>query len=103
MHKQKHMIRRQAAFVLCALFACMAVFMSTTVKAESSFLLNPSLDALKEGDVLLAPVGRRGAGVRMMFNTPGQDPAGIFTLSNHEMWQLNEAASEVLLSVVIPW
>jgi hypothetical protein len=103
MHKDKYLIRKQAAFVLCALFACMMAFMSTPVKAESSFLLHPSLDALKEGDVLLAPVGRRGAGVRMTFNTPGQDPAGSFALSNHEMWQINEAASEVLLSMVIPW
>jgi hypothetical protein len=103
MHRDKHLIRKQAALVLCALFACMIVFMSTTVKAERSFLLHPSFDALKEGDVLLAPVGRRGAGLRMMFSAPGQDPAGFFTLSNHEMWQINEAASEVSLSVVIPW
>ena len=103
MHRDKYLISKHAAFVLCALLVCMMVFMSTIVKAERSFLLHPSLDALKEGDVLLAPVGRRGAGVRMTFNTPGQDPAGIFTLSNHEMWQINEAASEVLLSVVVPW
>lgn len=103
MHRDKHLIRKQAALVLCALFACMIVFMSTIVKAERSFLLHPSFDALKEGDVLLAPVGRRGAGVRMMFSAPSQDPAGFFTLSNHEMWQINEAASEVSLSVVIPW
>jgi hypothetical protein len=77
--------------------------MSAAVNAESSFLLHPNLDALKEGDVLLAPIGRRGAGVRMSFDTPVQDPAGFFTLSNHEMWQINEAASEVFLSVVIPW
>ena len=103
MYRDKHLIRKQAALVLCALFACMIVFMSTTVKAERSFLLHPSFDALKEGDVLLAPVGRRGAGLRMMFSAPSQDPAGFFTLSNHEMWQINEAASEVSLSVVIPW
>jgi|GEM_PF-6179152 len=103
MHKDKHLIRKQATFVLFALLVCAVMFMPAIVKAESSFLQHPGLDALKEGDVLLAPFGRRGAGVRMSFDTPVRDPAGSFMLSNHGLSQTSEATSGVSLYVVIPW
>ncbi len=101
--KNKRLNRRSAPLLLRALLVGVAVLVSNAVAAEGSFLLNPTFDDLKEGNVLLAPIGQRGAGIRMSMDAPGQDPADDFSAANNGMWQVNEYASEAYLSVVIPW
>ena len=103
MGKDKRLNRRSAPLLLRALLVGMAVLVSNAVAAEGSFLLYPTLNDLKEGNVLLAPIGHRGAGIRMSMDAPGQDPADDFRAANNGMWQVNQYASEAYLSVVIPW
>jgi len=77
--------------------------MTTLSAADDSFLLHPDIDDLKDGDVMLAPIGQRGAGVRMFYKSPAGIPAASYPVSNSGMWQADADAAAVHLSVVIPW
>jgi len=103
MYKEKRLNRRPAPLQLRALFAGMALLVSNAVAAEGSFLLNPNLNDLKEGNVLLATIGEQGAGVRMSMGAPGQEPTDYTRAANNGMWQVNQYVSEAYMSVVIPW
>ena len=92
-----------ATLLLRAMFTGLVLLASSAVSAEGSFLLNPNLKDLKEGYIMLAPIGRGGAGVRMSMDAPGQDNPDAFRMSNNGMWQINDGASEVYMSLVIPW
>ena len=103
MDKDRHMKRKPALLLWLSLFAGMAAFMPITAAADKSFLLQPDLDDLKDGDVMLAPIGRRGAGVRISIQTQGQGTEALHMLGNHGVWKAGVGASEVHLSVVMPW
>ena len=103
MDKDKHLNHKPSPMLLRVLLLGMAVLMSKTVVAENSFLMDPNLDDLKDGSVMLAPIGRRGAGIRMLFQTAGHDSTPFFKMINNGMWQINEGTSEAFISVVIPW
>ena len=101
--KRKGLKHRTDPLLLLILFVGMAMFMTTISAAGNSFLLHPNLDRLKDGDVVLVPIGRRGAGIRMSMRAPGQAGPALFTLDDKRGWQAENAISEVRLSVVIPW
>ncbi len=101
--KNNRLNRGSAPLLLRVLFAGMALLVSNVVAAEGSFLLNPSFDDLKEGNLLLAPIGDQGAGVRMSMGAPDQEPIDYTKAANNGMWQVNQYASEAYMSVVIPW
>ena len=101
MDKDRHMKRKPALLLWFTLFAGMAAFLPMTAAADKSFLLHPDLDDLKEVGVMLAPIGRRGAGVRISIQTQGA--AALQMLGNNSVWEAGVGASEVRLSVVIPW
>jgi len=101
--KDNHLNRRSASLLMRALLVGMALLVSNAVAAGGSFLLNPSLNDLKEGNVLLAPIGDQGAGVRMSMGVPGQAPTDYSRAANNGMWQVNQYVSEAYMSVVIPW
>ncbi len=103
MDRDKHLNHGSAPLLLRALLVGMALVVSNTVAAEDSFLLNPSFNDLKEGNLLLAPIGEQGAGVRMSMGVPGQEPTDYLTATNNGMWQVNQYVSEAYMSVVIPW
>ena len=101
--KHKGLKRRTDPLLLLFLFVGLAMCMTTLSAADNSFLLHPSLDRLKDGDVMLVPIGRRGAGIRMSMQTPEQAGAAVFILDDNGGWQAENGVSEVHLSVVIPW
>ncbi len=103
MFKHKRFKYRSDRLLLLVLFAGLVVFMTTLSAADDSFLLHPTIDDLKDGDVLLAPIGQRGAGVRMLFESPAGIPAASYSVNNSNMRQVDAAAAAVHLSVVIPW
>ena len=103
MNTLKRLKRKSDPLLLLVLFAGLGVFMTTLSAADDSFLSHPVINDLKDGDVMLAPIGRRGAGVHMFVTTPGESTATSFTASDSGMRQINVAESAVNLSVVIPW
>lgn len=103
MYKGKHLTRKSASIQLRAMLMGLAVMVSGAVSAEGSFLLSPSINDLKEGNVMLAPVGRRGAGVRMSMDAPDQNQGVVSAMSNNGMWKIIDNDSAVHVSFVIPW
>ncbi|MGB5440395.1 MAG: hypothetical protein WBN90_12205 [Gammaproteobacteria bacterium] len=89
--------------MLLLLFAGLAMCMTTLSAADNSFLMHPGLDRLKDGDVMLVPIGRRGAGIRMSIQMPGQSGTASFKLDTNGRSPAENAIAEVHLSVVIPW
>ncbi len=103
MDREKHLNHKPSHMLLRALLLGMAALMSNTVVAEDSFLVNPNFDDLKDGSVMLAPMGRQGAGISVMFQTPDHDSTPFFKMMNNGIWQVNDDASQVFLSVGVPW
>ena len=103
MDRDKHLNLKLSTMLLRALLLGMASLVSNTVVAEDSFLVNPNFDDLKDGSVMLAPMGRRGAGISVMFQTPDHDSTPFFKMMNNGIWQVNDDASQVFLSVGVPW
>ena len=103
MDKDKHLNHTPSSILLRVLLLGMAVLIPNAVVAENSFLMDPNFDDLKDGSVMLAPIGRRDAGIRMLFQASDHDSTPFFKMSNNGMWQVNDDTSEVFLSVVIPW
>ena len=103
MNKLKQLKRRSDPLLLLVLFASLGVFMTTISAAEDSFLLHPTINDLSDGNVMLAPIGRRGASVRMFVETLNKNTLPSFTANDHGMQQINKAEPAVNLSVVLPW
>ena len=95
--------RGSAVFLLRTFLVCMAVLVSNGAAAEDSFLLNPDFDGLKDGDVMIAPIGYRGAGIRMLVTEPGQLPAASQRVFSNGMLKGSTVSAEARLSIVVPW
>ena len=102
MNQGRYLSHKPASMRLRILLLCMAMLLSNTVAAGKSFLVNPDINDLKDGSVLLAPVGRRDAAIRMLFQTSGSSISAR-EMNNNGMSFANKSSPEVFLSMVIPW
>lgn len=95
MLKRKRARRKTDPLLLLALFAGLAVFMTTVTAVENSFVSHPDINDQVNGSVMLAPVGRNGASVRVSYiKTDEETPAALTP---------DWFSSAIRLSVVMPW
>ena len=103
MDRDKRPNRKPALLLLRILFLCMVILVPDRVMAERSFLLQPGLDDLQDGALMLAPLGRHGAGIQLSFHMPTGDAASSVTPDRDGTRQPGESALHMVLSVHVPW
>jgi hypothetical protein len=101
MLRSKRFFRKPDPLMLISVLVSLSVFMTTAVDASDSFFSKPNLPDLIAGDITLAEVGRRGAGIHMSFQTP----ASIVQKEQHDFrnGSQSEPAPDFFFSVRIPW
>jgi len=65
MFKHKHSFRKPDPWMLLVLFTALAVLMTTAAVADEAAFNTMNLADLGNGDLVVAPVGRQGAGLHL--------------------------------------
>jgi len=101
MFKPNSFYRKLDPLTLLVIFVVLAVLMTSAVDAAEPFTRTSLLMDLEDGDAMLAPVGKEGAGVYMWYQTgPGH-------YNNRYKTALSPdpvvATPSVFLFVRVPW
>lgn len=101
MFKHKHSYRKPDPLMLLVILVSLAVLMTSAVDAAEPIYKSMNLTDLMDGDFMVAPVGRHGAGLHMSYQTnPYQyeapKPGPVST-------QQAASTPTIFLSVRVPW
>jgi len=99
MFKYSH--RKPDPLKLLAIVVTIAVLMTSAVDAAEPFHESLNLADLADGELMITPLGRQGAGIHMSYQgNPGQYDSGKGT---HLDSQPTSSSPAVFLSVRVPW
>jgi hypothetical protein len=99
MFKYSH--RKPDPLKLLAIVVTVAVLMTSAVDAAEPFHGPLNLADLADGELMIAPVGRQGAGIHMSYpGNPGRYDEGG---STHLDQKQASSSPAVFLSVRVPW
>jgi len=101
MFKHKHTHRKPDPLMLLVLLVSLAVMTTSAVDAAEPGLQGISLIDILDGEFMVAPVGRHGAGLHMSYQA---NPYRNEESGEHSVGTQPAATSPtVFLSVQIPW
>jgi hypothetical protein len=104
MFKHKHTCRKPDPLILLVIIVSLAALMTSTTAAADPFLNTLGPTDLQNGDLVVAPVGRHGAGVHLSYETSPYraetiHASGTTTGSSKSV----SRPPSLFLSVKIPW
>lgn len=101
MLKHKHTNRKSDSPLLLSGLLSLGVLLSTAADASDSFFKNPTFSDLQDGEVTIAGLGHRGAGLHMSVQSSSEWRQGGNT--GPQAARQSAAKPEVFLSVRLPW
>ena len=69
MFKHKHTCRKPDSLMLLVILVSLAALMTSTTATAEPVLNTVSLTDLRNGDLVVAPIGRHGAGLHLSYKT----------------------------------
>jgi hypothetical protein len=104
MFKPKHSYRKPDPLMLLVIFTGLAVLMTSAAVAAEPVFNTMRLTDLKDGDLVVADVGRQGAGLHLSCQTSSYLYQASSASSTHPVSSRAVSSSPALfLSVKIPW
>ena len=103
MFKHKHSYRKPDPLMLLVLLVSLAALMTSTTAAADPLHNNVSLTDLKNGDLMVAPVGRHGARVHFSYETSTYHIESANASGSTVSSKAVAPTPTLLLSVKIPW
>ncbi|MGB5179431.1 MAG: hypothetical protein WBP44_11955 [Gammaproteobacteria bacterium] len=101
MFKHKHTHRKPDPLMLLVLLVSLAVMMTTAADAAEPGLHTLNLTDILDGEFMVAPVGRHGAGLHFSYQT--NPYLNVESGKNSVSKQPAATSPSVFLSVRIPW
>ena len=101
MYKHKHTHRKPDPLMLLVILVSLAVMMTSAAAATGSNSRAPGLSDILDGEVMVAPVGRHGAGLHLTY----QSNPYLYEAAkkNSVSTQKYAPSPTVFLSVRVPW
>jgi hypothetical protein len=99
--KSKNTKRWIDPLMLLAVLVTLGVMMTATVSADESFISNPNINDLQDGDVTLAKSEHGGAGIHMSIMSPSA--LNVNSDSSYVLTSVNGSMPDVYLSLRLPW
>ena len=97
----KYTHRKPDPLKLLAILVTMAVLMTSAVDAAEPFYESLNLADLADGELMITPLGRQGAGIHMSYqDNPNQHITVNSTSLNN---QPTSSTPAVFLAVRVPW
>ncbi|MCG6898522.1 MAG: hypothetical protein LJE75_00805 [Gammaproteobacteria bacterium] len=104
MFKHKHSYRKPDPLMLLVLFTVLAVLMTSAVVAGEPVLNTMNLADVGNGDLVIAPVGRQGAGLHLSYQISSCQCQASSESSTRSVSSRSAPSSPALfLSLKIPW
>ena len=104
MFKHKRSFRKPDPWMLLVLFTALAVLMTTAAVADEPVLNTTNLADLGNGDLVVAPVGRQGAGLHLSYQIGSCQCEASSESSTRTVVSRSALSSPALfLSLQIPW
>jgi hypothetical protein len=99
--KNKHTKHTVDPLMMLALLVTLGVMMISTVSAEETFLRNPEITDLEDGDIILVRSAHGGAGIHMSFMSQSELSANSRT--GHVLASQALTMPDLYLTLRLPW